>query len=245
MKSIYQQPRPASDTQPLHSQSASRRRGGRRSLIVPIVLFAALSGVLAYLLTGGGGSHPGTPAAAVSGAVSPNSSPSPAPGHHGHSVVIPPGGETGSTALAALGSSAMSLPEDLQAKVKAWYAGPGGKALNAVSGDLGIVTQNGGERQYVAMKATCAVLMSAVQTARSDPAIPYAAMQTLYSAALNDLAQGATECRAAISIRADGDEYDETSVNKQQMSQASSEFDAGGKDLYRATAEIEALDQGR
>jgi hypothetical protein len=256
MKSLYQQSRPASGTQPLHAQSAPQPRRRRRSLIVPAVLFAILSGVLAYLLTGGGGSHPGSPAAAVSSAApagtssaarsssTTGSSSTPA-GHKGRRVVIPPGGETGSTALSSLGSNAMPLPAYLQAKVKAWYGGPGGTALNAVSGDLGIVTQNGGVKQYVAMKAACGTLMSAVQTAHSGPSIPYAAMQTLYSTALNDLAEGATECQAAISVKPDGDEYDETSVNQQQLSQATSEFSVGGKDLYRASAEIEVLDQGR
>lgn len=247
MTSLYKQPRPASDTRPLRPQSESRSQGRRRSLIVPSVLFVAAAGVLAYLLMGSGGSRPGSPAAAVSSTASASvgSSSTPAPGHHGRSVVIPPGGISGSTALASLGSNALPLPENLQAKMKAWNAGPGGAALNAVSGDLGIVTQNGGVRQYVGMKAACGTLMSAVQTARSAASIPYAAMQTLYSAALNDLAEGAAECRAAISVKPDGDEYDETSVNQQELGQASSEFTVGGKDLYKATAEIEALDQGR
>jgi hypothetical protein len=247
MTSLYKQPRPASDTRPLRSQSESRSPGRRRSLIMPSVLFLIAAGVLAYLLIGSGGSRPGSPVAAASSTApaSVGNSSRPASGHRGRSVVIPPGGVSGSTALGSLGSNAMPLPENLQAKVKAWNAGPGGAALNAVSGDLGIVTQNGGVRQYVGMKAACGTLMSAVQTARSGPPIPYAAMQTLYSAALNHLAEGATQCRAAISLTPDGDEYDETSVNQQDLSQANSEFSAGAKDLYQATAEIEALDQGR
>jgi hypothetical protein len=247
MTSLYKQPRPAPDTRPPRSRSESRSPGRRRSLIMPSVLFLIAAGILAYLLMGSGGSRPGSPAAAASSTApaSVSSSPSPVPGHQGRSVVIPPGGVSGSTALASLGSNAMPLPENLQAKVKTWNAGPGGAALNAVAGDLGIVTQNGGVRQYVGMKAACGTLMSAVQTARSAAPIPYAAMQTLYSAALNDLAEGVAECRAAISVKPDGDEYDETSVNQQELSQASSEFTAGGKDLYKATAEIEALDQGR
>ena len=243
MTSVHKQPRSTRDTQRLHAQRASRPRALWLSLVVPSALLIIVSGILVYLVAGSG-THPDAPAAAGGLPASTGTSTSPA-SRSGRSDVIPPGGQTGSTALAALGSNALPVPEYLQARIKSWRACRGGTAVSVVSGDLGAVTQTGGVRQYVAMKGACEALATVVRTAQTDPRIPDAAMQKLYSAALTDLAYGATECYAAISQKPDGDEYDVTSVDQPELQQAQSEFAAGAKDLYRATAEIEALGRAR
>ncbi len=95
--------------------------------------------------------------------------------------------------------------------------------------------------QYVQMKAACVRLASDVKTAQAGPAIPAAAMQTLYAGALTELATGAANCQAAISQQTDGDEYIITHENSTLLNQSVSALAAGAKDLFRATAQVEVV----
>jgi hypothetical protein len=158
----------------------------------------------------------------------------------GKPTSIPPGGVSGSDALSRLGSSALPLPQELRGAAVKWNSGDGGKDLAAVSGQIGGVLQAGGVRQYVQMRGACVALAATVARAQAGPPIPVAAMQKLYAKSLVDLAGGASSCRAAIAQQPDGDEYVVTTQNQTKLHLAASEFSAGAKDLYRATAEIEA-----
>jgi hypothetical protein len=66
-------------------------------------------------------------------------------------------------------------------------------------------------------------------------------MQNLYTKALSDLAKGAADCRAAISIKASGDETTQANVDTATLHQATAELSAGATDIFRSTAEIEIL----
>jgi hypothetical protein len=89
------------------------------------------------------------------------------------------------------------------------------------------------------MKNACGQLVGGVAAAQAGPPIPVHAMQNLYAKALVDLAKGATDCRAAISITPDGDETVKTDVNATILHQSTSELAAGTDGIFRATAEIE------
>jgi hypothetical protein len=244
MTSADEQPEPAPDTQPQPAQQASVSRARLWFYVVPSVLaLIVVSGVLVYLVVGGQ-SHPAAssthPAASSTHPASTSTSASPAL-RSKPAIIIPPGGETGSAALASLGSTALPLPKQFRAPVEAWYASRGGTELTAVSGALGVVTQAAGVREYVEMNAGCARLAAGVRAAQAGPPIPDAALQTLYATALAELADGAAACRAAIAEQPDGDEYIVTTENQLELHRAASAFTAGARDLYRATAEIEAI----
>jgi len=66
-------------------------------------------------------------------------------------------------------------------------------------------------------------------------------MQELYAKALTELAKGATDCRAAISIKPSGDETNETNVDTTKLHQSTSELSAGATDIFRATAQIQII----
>ena len=101
--------------------------------------------------------------------------------------------------------------------------------------------QAAGVKQYVPMKMACVRLAAEAAAAQAGPPIPDAAMQRLYAKALADFAQGAADCKAAISERPTGDETIDTRVNPAQLHRSLSLVAAGATDLYRATAEIQAL----
>ncbi|HEY1624413.1 MAG TPA: hypothetical protein VGG16_11500 [Streptosporangiaceae bacterium] len=229
-----------------HNQHMAARRGLRgRSRLTYIVAPSALAvlvlgGVAAYLTLGGG---PGVSASGAQHAAATGSA-SAAPSSRS-TTVIPPGGQSGTTALAALGSSAIIPPGSAKTTVESWNKGHGGTNLSAISGQIGAVTQAIGLRQYVAAKASCKVLAGEVRTAQAGPPIPYQAMQKLYKVALSDLAAGAADCQAAISQKDQGDEYIQTSVSKAKMAAATADLKTGAKDLYRSTAAIEATGQKR
>ncbi|MBO0879517.1 MAG: hypothetical protein J2P17_03925 [Mycobacterium sp.] len=125
-----------------------------------------------------------------------------------------------------------------KATVAAWSAGRGGAAVATVSAQLGYVLQEHGLRQFIQMKQSCARLSAAVSTARANAPIPDGAMQRLYGKALTDLAEGAADCRAAISGHREDLEDIEVRENAPLLQRALTAFAAGADYLYRATANI-------
>ena len=143
-----------------------------------------------------------------------------------------------SAAQAAESGGALSLPANMQSRVIAWQSGPGGAHLAAVTRLFGDALQAEGVRQYFAMKSACTQLTHSVSTAEAGPQIPVAAMQMLYGKALAELAKGAADCQAAITIKP-GDESPVIAVNATIRQQAAAELAAGARDIFRSTAEIE------
>jgi hypothetical protein len=156
---------------------------------------------------------------------------------------LPPGAKAstlGGAAAVARSAGALPLPERLVRQAVAWRNGRGGTLLAAVSSEYGSVTQAGGMKQYATMRYNCEQLASGVSAAQAGPRIPDAAMQKLYARALSELAVAASHCRAAISQQPDGDESIETHENPQLFKLTNAELATGSRDLYRATAEIQA-----
>jgi hypothetical protein len=206
-------------------------------VIVPSLLAAAVLSIAVVHLLATGGSRPAaansnSPGTAP-GTVSPNPDATESPPRfHVPAKVI---------AITAPPADALPLPRALKAQARTWDAGRGGAALAVVSSQVGAVMQAAGLREYVTMKAECAQLAVSVATAQASPPIPDAAMQTLYASALSELARGAEECRAAISQKADGDEYNVTTENSAILRASASAFVTGSKNLYRATAQIQFI----
>jgi hypothetical protein len=203
----------------------------------------ALAGVSAALIAVvGGGSHQatsaGTSAATGGTSAAPSSSKAspvnqdPISGSSKAKVKLP------SAAQVAESGGALSLPADMQSRVISWQSGPGGTHLTAVTRLFGDALQAGGMRQYAEMKYLCTQLTHSVSTAEAGPQIPVAAMQTVYGQALAELAKGAEDCQAAISVRSDGEDQ-QTAVTATLFGQSKSELAAGAKDIFRSTAEIE------
>jgi hypothetical protein len=113
-----------------------------------------------------------------------------------------------------------------------------------VSHELGVSAQAGGLRLYVTMQQACTHLGTAVNTANAGPPIPDAAMQSQYTRALADLTAAATDCRAGITARANGESVT-TSVNQALLGRARAELAAGARELYTATSHIKLTGRGR
>ena len=142
-----------------------------------------------------------------------------------------------SAAQVAVRGGAISLPAAMQGPVLAWQSGTGGTSLAAVTSLFGTVLQQQSLRQYPQMKYSCALLARSVLTARAGPPIPVAAMQTTYVRALAELASGAADCQAAISVT-DVDESFQVHVDAALLDQSASDLAAGSRDIFRSTAEI-------
>jgi len=138
-------------------------------------------------------------------------------------------------------STAPHLPRKLAASLARWDAGRGGAGLTAVLNDLGNATQNDGLKLYAAMRRVCLTVSPAVATARASPPIPDATMQTWYAKGLASLAKAAVDCRAGISVQANGEESVQTEEIPAVLHRSESEFVTAAKELYRATAKIKAL----
>jgi hypothetical protein len=223
---------------------AGRRPGGRFSLhrnkgawLGITLSLIALAGVSAALIAVvGGGSHQatsgGTSAAPGSIQASPvNHAPNSSTSSKAK-VKLP------SAAQVAESGGALSLPADMQSRVIAWQSGPGGTHLAAVTRLFGDALQARGARQYVNMRTACTQLARSVSAAEIGPQIPVAAMQTVYGQALTELAKGAADCQAAITIKP-ADESLGTKVNATTLKQSTSELAAGAEDIFRSTALIE------
>jgi hypothetical protein len=142
-----------------------------------------------------------------------------------------------------IAKTALRFPKRLMPRVLRWNAGPGGKALAAVTVQLGNVMQAGGLRLYNPMKLACAALAADIRMAQAAPAIPDTTMQRLYAKTLAGLSRATTDCRHAISLKLEGDEDLQTHVHGALVQQSLAEFAAGSKRLYTATAEIRVLRQ--
>lgn len=152
-------------------------------------------------------------------------------------------GASPSASAVRSGSGTLSVPKNLVASVTAWGAGRGGAALKTVSGQVGVVLQATGLRQYGTARSACVKLATGVATAQTAPPIPDAAMQQLYQKALTDLRQGAAGCRTAISQRSSGAGYFKQQHDAEVLRQSTSVLSAGANELYRATGEINALER--
>jgi hypothetical protein len=245
----------SADTQP--SPAAQASPSGARfwlRIALPLVVLIVVVVATVYVVADGS-SHPATSTSLpASPGTAASLGPGATPASHGPSATrkasakagvqaagIPAGGLTGSAALTKLGSTALPLPKELEARVTAWDRGRGGAALAALSGQFGNVLQAAGVKEYALMRMACVQLAAEVATAQATPPIPDAAMQRLYAKALADFAKGAADCRAAVSQRPTGDETIQTRENAALLHRALSLVAAGSTDLYRATAEIEAL----
>lgn len=140
-----------------------------------------------------------------------------------------------------LAKSVLSWPPRLNHQILRWQAGPGGTALAGIETQMGTAMQAAGIKLYVAMKLACVKLTSGISAAQSGPPIPAHAMERLYARALAGLSHAAADCRAAISVRAVGDETVRTQLNKTLLRRTRLEFAALSKALYRATAAISSL----
>jgi hypothetical protein len=244
---------PPDDSQPTAAQPSPS--GTHFWLRIALPLAVLLIAVVATVyMAAGGTSHSATSGTslAVPG-TSASHAPGTPPAGHGNGATgsgsgqaggAPAGGGqasglTGSAAHTKLGSTALPLPKKLQAAVARWDAGRGGAALAAISSQFGTALQAADVKQYVPMRIACVKLAGKVATAQAGPAIPDAAMQKQYAKALADFAQGADDCKAAISERS-GDETIVTKVNPAQLHRSLSLIGAGATDLWRATAEIVA-----
>lgn len=136
--------------------------------------------------------------------------------------------------------TALRFPKSRTRQVLHWKAGPGGRALAAVTAQMGYALQASGARLYFPMKLACARLASDIRTAQTAPPIPDAAMWRMYNGALARLSLAAANCRQAISVRL-GDESTQTHVQNGLLHRSLAELAAGSRTLYTATAEISAL----
>lgn len=235
-----------SDESPRHSR---RQPAGRFSLprskrtwLGIMLSLIALAGVALAVV---GGSHQATlgdtsaaTGAAATGGTQPTPGSEASPVNQARNSSSEAEAKVPSASQAAESAGALSLPADMQSRVIAWQSGPGGAHLAAVTRLFGNALQAAGVRQYFEMKSACTQLAHGVSTAEAGPPIPVAAMQTLYGKALAELAKGAAECQAAITIKS-GDESLITEVNGTMRLQAAAELAAGAKDIFRSTAEIE------
>ena len=208
-----------------------------------MVSLIALAGVA--MAVGGGSlkaSSGGTSAATTSGGTSAATTSGGTSAATGAAPAVTGGskakGKVASAAQVAESGGALSLPANVQSRVIAWQDGPGGEHLAAVTRLFGDALQAAGARQYSQMRSACTQLTHSVSTAGAGPQIPVAAMQSLYGNALAELAKGAADCQAAITIAGEGEDLG-TKVNATVRQQAESELAAGARDIFRSTAEIE------
>jgi hypothetical protein len=223
---------------PLH-----RRKRAWLRITLSLIALGGVSVALIAVVVGGGSHQPtsgstsaateGTPAAPGSIKASPVNQ---APKARSVSKAT---GKFPSAAQAAASGGALSLPSSMRSRVMAWQFGPGGTHLAAVTRLFGDALQAGGERQYWQMRSFCTQLAHSVSTAQAGPPIPVVAMQMVYAQALTELAKGAADCQAAITVKP-GDESVVTKVtNVSGVRQSLSELGAGARDIFRSTAEIE------
>jgi hypothetical protein len=110
-----------------------------------------------------------------------------------------------------------------------------------VTSQFGAVTQSAGLKQYANVRTACEILTGDLKTAQAAPPIPDAAMQKLYAKALRRMAAAAAECINAISVKPYGDEDLRTKEKTTLLDHSLGGFDAAAKELYRATAYIQAM----
>jgi hypothetical protein len=211
-------------------------RRSRWLVIVPsLVAFCGLTAAVVYVVTAAGSPASQRPRPVAYASPNPDST-EPAPEFHVPAPVVP---------VALPSTGAIPLPVHDQPPVKAWKAGTGGAALDAVTSQAGAVAQASGLKEYVEMKQACSNLAASVSSALAGPPIPNAAMQAHYQQALSDLGAAAAKCQAAISEQPEGEEYVATTQNPADLSASAAALVSGSKDLYQATGQISDLGQGQ
>jgi hypothetical protein len=219
-------------------------RNGSRWVLVTLVacLGVMVAGVSVAVFSSAGGS-PASHLAGAGTSPTPVSTPTVQPTALGPSGRPAGGRETTSheTTSDGIAKSALRWPPSLKGQMQRWEAGPGGAALATVEQQLGSAAQSVGIQLYSPARQACVSLVSDVSTALAGPPIPYDPMQRLYASALTGLAHAAAHCRAAISLRADGDESLATGLNHALLHRSQAELAAASKQLYQATARIQAL----
>jgi hypothetical protein len=234
---------PSRDTQqqPTARFSLPRNKGAWLGITLSLIALAAVSAAL-IAVVGRGGSHQATSSTSGATGTAPGTIPAapvtPAPSS---GVSKAKDGKVPSAAQVAESGGALSLPANMQSQVVTWQFGRGGTGLTAVSSLFGTALQERALRQYPLMRSTCAQLARSVPTAQAGPPIPVVAMQALYVKALAELAKGAADCQAAISVTPNGDEALTVHVNAAVLNQSVAEVAAGSKDIFRSTAEIEIV----
>jgi hypothetical protein len=217
-----------------------RRLPRRVTIATSAVAVVALGVALALVFTVGGG---GSAHSAADGSGRADNGKTVSKLLGGDHRALPPGAKEstlGGAAAVARSAGALPLPSRLVRRAIAWRSGRGGTLLATVSLEYGSVSQAGGMKQYASMRYNCEQLASGVSAAQAGPRIPDAAMQKLYARALGELAAAASHCRTAISQQPDGDESIETHEDPKLFNLTNAELTAGSRDLYRATAEIQA-----
>jgi hypothetical protein len=205
------------------------RHAQKRALTIFAATFASVAIVVAAALFAAGRGGGVAASAALPGSKTGAAAPS---GHPAATSTLAPGPTPEDLAVS------MHIPAKLRIPLRRWNNGTGGKALAAVSNEMGIALQAGGTKLYVSMKAACTALTVAITSADAGPPIPDAALQNRYMAALAQLAAAGRECRAAISEKVDGDETVATYENQVVYHQAELRFSVGVKDLYGVTSEL-------
>jgi hypothetical protein len=227
---------PPQDTRlrPTGRFSMPRRKAAWLGIGLGLVALAGVSAALIAVAVGAG-SHQATSAATGGTSTAPSSSKVSPVSQAGSSKAD---GKVPSAAQVAENGGALRLPANMQSRVISWQSGPGGTRLAAVTRLFGDALQAGGIRQYTEMKEFCTQLADSVSTAEAGPQIPVAAMQTVYGQALAELAKGAGDCQAAISVRSDGEDQ-QAAVTATLLGRSKSELAAGARGIFRSTAEIE------
>jgi hypothetical protein len=238
------EPTPDTRPQPTSRFSLPRNKSAWLGITLSLLALVGVSVALIAVATGGGNkTASGTTPSAAAGTATPGSSTSAAtpgsPAGQAHSGVSKSKDNVTSAAQLAEGGGALSLPTSMKSGVLAWHAGRGGADLATVSSQAGTALQAAGIRQYATMKNACGQLAGGVSAAQAGPPIPVAAMQNLYAKALAELAQGAADCRAAISSSPTGDETVKTEVNATTLHKSMSELAVGVNNIFRATAQID------
>jgi len=134
------------------------------------------------------------------------------------------------TARASASPHASSTAVTMGVRMTAWYAGPGGTALNGVTSALNAVQSAAQSDNISATGSACSQLATAVTTAQAAPAMPYPSAEKWYTRGLAQYEQAAAYCQAGVS-----------SMDTATIEQATVAIDAGNKDISHATAAINAL----
>ena len=235
--------RPSDALQPGSADHAEHRGARFRWAVVAIAvpcLCLLVAGILAAVFSSPSG-LPNRPVTGATSIVQPTTTitqpTTPVPSSHASARQRVPAKSEPAVASHGLAKSALRYPRRLRRQVLRWEGGSGGKALTAVTAQMGYAMQAAGTKLYAAMKLTCTQLVSDIKTARAGPAIPDAAMQRMYGRALAGLSRAATNCQQAISVTRDGEDT-AIHVHNPLLNLSRAELAAGSKELYAATADI-------
>jgi len=231
-------PDKALPTGPAGSQGSRPRGALIAAVIAGVCMLTAGIAIAVFSAPGGSADRTLAGAPPVGGATFTQQPTASAPS--GHATASRQASTTPSVTGHGIAKNALRFPKRLTNQVRRWKSGLGGKAMTAVTAQMGYALQAYGAKLYAPMKLACVRLGADIQTARAGPPIPYAAMQRMYGKALARLSQAAANCRHAISIRS-GEEAVEAHLHSALLQRSLAGLAAGSKVLYTATAEIRAL----